>query len=116
MVFAWKSSHKIEADIIEQDDSKIYELRGELFFGAVTSFRDIFTPKDDPEVVYIEFKMTRVCDHSALEAINGVCAKYRALDKTVILTNLSIDCQNLLSRAEPIMDVTIGEQDNHTAI
>ena len=116
LVFAWKSSHKIEVDIVEQDNSKIYELRGELFFGAVTSFRDIFTPKDDPDVVYIEFKKTRVCDHSALEAINGVCAKYRALNKTVILTNLSTDCQNLMSRAAPIMDVTIGEQDNHTAV
>ena len=65
-------------------------------------------------MVYIEFKSTRVCDHSALEAINVVCAKYRALKKTVILTNLSADCRTLINKAEPLMDVTIGEQDLHT--
>ena len=114
LVFAWKSSQQIEVEISEEDGVKTYEIKGELFFGAVTSFRNIFTPQDDPDVVYIEFKSTRVCDHSALEAINVVCAKYRALKKTVILTNLSADCQTLINKAEPLMDVTIGAQDLHT--
>ena len=114
LVFAWKSSQQIEVDISEEDGVKTYEIKGELFFGAVTSFRNIFTPQDDPDLVYIEFRSTRVCDHSALEAINVVCAKYRALKKTVILTNLSADCQTLINKAEPLMDVTIGEQDLHT--
>jgi SulP family sulfate permease len=87
-----------------------------LFFGAVTSFKEIFTPSDDPAVINIEFKDTRVYDHSALEAINGICAKYRALGKTVILKDLSEECQILLNRAEPIIDVTIDDQDCHTAV
>ena len=114
LVFAWKSSQQIQVETFEEDGAKTYELKGDLFFGAVTSFREIFTPQDDPDLVYIEFKMTRVCDHSALEAINVVCAKYRALKKTVILTNLSADCQTLINKAKPIMDVTIGEHDLHT--
>ena len=97
-------------------DIKSYELRGPLFFGAVTSFKEIFTPGEDPAVINIEFKGTRVYDHSALEAINGICAKYRVLGKTVILKNLSGECQILLNRAEPIMDVTIDNQDCHTAL
>ncbi|MEL0095324.1 MAG: SulP family inorganic anion transporter [Planctomycetaceae bacterium] len=111
LVFAWKSSQQIQVEIFEEGGAKTYELKGDLFFGAVTTFREIFTPQDDPDLVYIEFKMTRVCDHSALEAIN---AKYRALKKTVILTNLSADCQTLINKAKPIMDVTIGEHDLHT--
>lgn len=114
LVFAWKSSQQIQVEIFEEGGAKTYELKGDLFFGAVTTFREIFTPQDDPDLVYIEFKMTRVCDHSALEAINVVCAKYRALEKTVILTNLSADCQTLINKAKPIMDVTIGEHDLHT--
>lgn len=114
LVFAWKSSQQIQVEIFEEGGAKTYELKGDLFFGAVTTFREIFTPQDDPDLVYIEFKMTRVCDHSALEAINVVCAKYRALKKTVILTNLSADCQTLINKAKPIMDVTIGEHDLHT--
>ena len=114
LVFAWKSSQQIQVEIFEEGGAKTYELKGDLFFGAVTTFREIFTPQDDPDLVYIEFKMTRVCDHSALEAINVVCAKYRALKKTVILTNLSADCQTLINKAKPIMDVTIDEHDLHT--
>ncbi|MBH57272.1 MAG: sodium-independent anion transporter [Planctomycetaceae bacterium] len=114
LVFACKSSQQIQVEIFEEGGAKTYELKGDLFFGAVTTFREIFTPQDDPDLVYIEFKMTRVCDHSALEAINVVCAKYRALKKTVILTNLSADCQTLINKAKPIMDVTIGEHDLHT--
>lgn len=114
LVFAWKSSQQIQVEIFEEGGAKTYELKGDLFFGAVTTFREIFTPQDDPDLIYIEFKMTRVCDHSALEAINVVCAKYRALEKTVILTNLSADCQTLINKAKPIMDVTIGEHDLHT--
>ena len=116
LVFAWKKSQRIQADVVLEGDIKSYELRGPLFFGAVTSFKEIFTPSEDPAVINIEFKDTRVYDHSALEAINGICAKYRALGKTVILKNLSEECQILLNRAEPIMDVTIDDQDCHTAI
>ena len=87
-----------------------------LFFGAVTTFKEIFTPTEDPETVTIEFKNTRVYDHSALEAINGVCARYRDLGKTVVLKSLSDDCLRMLNKAEPIMEVNIDNQDCHTAI
>jgi len=116
LVFAWKKSQQIQANVCEEDGVKKYELTGPLFFGAVTSFKEIFTPADDPDIVSIEFKNSRVYDHSALEAINGVCAKYRELGKTVTLKNLSEDCQDLLTKAEPIIEVSIEEQDCHIAI
>lgn len=116
LVFAWKKSQRIQAEIREEAGVKNYELNGPLFFGAVTSFKEIFTPAEDPDQVNIEFKNTRVYDHSALEAINGVCAKYRELGKTVTLQNLSEDCQELLNRAEPIMEVTIDDQDCQIAV
>jgi SulP family sulfate permease len=109
LVFAWKKSQRIQADIREEDGIKKYELTGPLFFGAVTSFKDLFTPAEDPNTVHIEFKGCRVYDHSALEAINGICAKYRDLGKDVILMNLSQDCQKMLTKAEQIMDVTIDD-------
>ena len=116
LVFAWKKSQGIQADIVLDGDIKNYKLRGELFFGAVTSFKEIFTPNEDPTIINIEFRDTRVFDHSALEAIKGICEKYRALGKTVILKNFSEESQILLNRAEPIMNVTIDDQDCHTAI
>ena len=116
LVFAWNKSHHIDAEIVEEDGVKQYELNGPLFFGAVTTFKEIFTPAEDPETVNIEFKNTRVYDHSALEAINGICARYRDLGKTVVLKNLSPECQSMINKADPIMEVTIDDQDCHTAI
>lgn len=115
LVFAWKKSQRINAAIVEEEGVKKYELEGPLFFGAVTSFREIFTPEDDPDTVNIEFTNTRVYDHSAIEAINGITAEYRELGKTVILTNLSEDCQSLLTRAEPILEMTPNDLGYHTA-
>lgn len=116
LVFAWQKSHLIDATVTEVDGVKRYELNGPLFFGAVTAFKEIFTPAEDPDQIDIEFKNTRVYDHSALEAINGICAKYRSLGKTVTLCNLSEDCQSMLAKADKIMDVTIEESDCQVAV
>lgn len=110
LVFAWKKSKRIQAEIVEEDGVKHYLLSGPLFFGSVTSFKEIFTPADDPQTIHIEFKHTRVYDHSALEAINAICNKYRELKKHVTLTNLSDDCTQILNRAEPIINVNIKPQ------
>lgn len=116
LVFAWKKSHAIQAEVSEADGTKTYKLDGPLFFGAVTSFKELFTPAEDPQQVSIEFAGTKVYDHSALEAINGICAKYRELGKEVTLTNLSEDCLTLLDRADPIMDVNVDETDHQIAV
>jgi SulP family sulfate permease len=116
LVFAWRKSQQIQADIREHNGVKKYHMNGPLFFGAVTSFKELFTPSEDPETVHIDFESCRVYDHSAMEAINDVCAKYRELEKTVVLKNLSKDCQKLLRRAEPILDVTICNLDESVTV
>lgn len=116
LVFAWKKSHHIEATVTEENGVKRYAIDGPLFFGAVTSFKEIFTPAEDPDRVDIEFANSKVYDHSAIEAINGVCARYRELGKTVTLRNLSGDCLQLLDRAERIIDVNIEKPDCQVAV
>ncbi|QDT68639.1 Bicarbonate transporter BicA [Planctomycetes bacterium MalM25] len=116
LVFAWKKSHAIQADISETDGVKTYKLDGPLFFGAVTSFKEIFTPAEDPQRVRIEFAGTKVYDHSALEAINGLCAKYRELGKEVTLNDLSEDCLELIDRADRILDVNVEEDTAQVAV
>lgn len=116
LVFVWKKSHDIQAEVTEVEGVKTYKLNGPLFFGAVTSFKEIFNPTEDPQHVCLEFAGTRVYDHSALEAINGVCAKYREQGKEVTLNNLSEDCRNMLSRADRILDVKVDTDENHLAV
>lgn len=116
LVFAWQKSHTLEAEISEADGVKTYKLDGPLFFGAVTAFKEIFTPADDPKHVNIEFAGTKVYDHSALEAINGICAKYRELGKEVTLKDLSEECLGMLDRADRIMDVKVDGGDAQVAV
>ena len=115
LVFAWKKSQRIDADIRQENGTTIYELNGSLFFGAVTSFKAIFNPAEDANQVVIEFKNCQVYDHSALEAINNLCEKYRDLGKTVILKHLSPDCRKVLSKADAILEVTIEDPKYHVA-
>ncbi len=107
LVFAWKKSQQIHAVIKEEDGTKTYALKGPLFFGAIRTFQEIFTPSEDPDNVVIEFLNTRVYDHSALEAINGIGEKYRELGKKLHIKHLSKECQTLLKKAGDIVEVDI---------
>lgn len=100
LVFAWKKSERIKSTTnIDENGGKHYELDGPLFFGSVQSFQDLFSPKEDPKEVYINFERSRVCDHSSIEVINNIVEKYKALDKTVYITNLSPDCASVVKKA-----------------
>ena len=72
LVFAWKSAKHIEVKETTNDHgTKMYLLNGPLFFASTKNFQDKFDPANDPEDVIIDFKNSRVCDHSAIEAINA---------------------------------------------
>ncbi|MDA0746278.1 MAG: SulP family inorganic anion transporter [bacterium] len=115
LVFAWKKSQRIQAEVRQEEGLTVYELNGPLFFGAITSFKEIFNPEEDANIVIIEFKYCRVYDHSALEAINNLCEKYRDLGKTVKLMHLSEECQRVLNKAAAIIEVTIEDPRYHVA-
>jgi len=92
--FAWKQSVMIR--VSRADDT--YLVDGPLFFGSTQAFAQQFTPKDDPDAVVVDFINSRVMDHSALEAINGLAQRYGDLGKTIRLRHLSSDCYGLLDR------------------
>lgn len=77
---------------------RTYTVEGPLFFGSIAQFASSFTPKDDSKDVVIDFLNSRVMDHSALEAINTLAARYGSLGKRVHLRHLSSDCYGLLER------------------
>ncbi len=116
LVFAWKKSKQIKAEIKEENGTKTYTLDGTLFFGAITTFKEIFTPAQDPDDVVIEFQNTRVYDHSALEAINNISEKYKELGKKLHLKHLSKECQKLMKKASDIIEVDVHhDPDYHIA-
>ncbi|MEZ6043259.1 MAG: SulP family inorganic anion transporter [Planctomycetaceae bacterium] len=110
LVFAWQQAKHVGADVkFNEFGSKIYQLHGPLFFASVTSFRDLFDPKSDPDDVVIDFYYTRVYDQSGLEAINSLAEKYAQLNKRLHLTHLSPECRSLLDRAGDLVEVNLSE-------
>ncbi len=108
LVFAWQNARRIYSEIsIAEDGSKTYRLNGPLFFGSVRSFHDQFTPAEDPGEVIIDFRGSRVCDHSGLEAVNSLTERYLAQGKKLRLKHLSAECRSLLNNAGSMIEVNV---------
>jgi sulfate permease, SulP family len=108
--YAWQAAKNIHASsVINEKGEKVYSLHGPLFFGSVTGFLEIFDPKGDPDVVVIDFRESRVIDHSGLEVIDALAASYEAAGKTLHLVHLSPDCKKLLHKARKMVEVSIIE-------
>lgn len=109
LVFAWQHAKHIRADIKEVDGVKTYELHGPLFFGSTSYFLELFDPKNDPDEVIIEFKHSRVADHSGLEVIDTLAERYNKEGKNLSLKHLSPECRKLLTKAGNMVEVDVIE-------
>ena len=81
---------------------------GPLFFGSV-NFIELFDVKNDPKDVIVEFKHSRVADHSAIEAIDNLAEKYTKQGKTLHLRHVSPDCKQLLHKARDLVEINVIE-------
>lgn len=119
LVYAWKSANNLWIMEAEggKKSHKIYKLHGSIFFGSVSKFRDLFDPKADKEKhIVIDFQHARVWDHSAIEAIEALAAKYQAAGKDLHLVHLSADCQLLLKNAKDMVEVNLIEDPNYRVV
>ncbi|QJE03312.1 SulP family inorganic anion transporter [Massilia forsythiae] len=110
LVFAWEHAKRIRATVsTDALGWKVYELEGTLFFASSAGFQALFSPRDDPQDVAIEFRGARVADHSAIQAIDGLAQRYRLLGKRLHLRHLSPDCRALLARADAMIEVSLAD-------
>ncbi|MGO4911478.1 SulP family inorganic anion transporter [Leeuwenhoekiella sp. W20_SRS_FM14] len=117
LFFAWESAKRIRArKFVDEDGIKHYEIFGPLFFASTTNFIEKFDVANDPEVVIIDFKESRVSDMSAIEALNVITQRYHKVGKKVHLRYLSNDCIRLLKNAEAIIDVNIMEDPTYRLV
>lgn len=102
LAFAWDHARITTRTRMENDDTKIYELEGPLFFGSSTQFsNEIFTIDSDPQNVILDFTSSRVMDSSGIEAIDKVTKLYLDAGKSLRLRHLSKDCIVSLKNAGP---------------
>ncbi|QDU58957.1 SulP family inorganic anion transporter [Aeoliella mucimassa] len=111
LAFAFKHAKNVDADVqFNEFGAKIYQLHGPLFFASVAQFKELFDPRNDPETVVIDFYYTRVYDHSGMEAIHAIAARYEQLGKTVHLTHLSPACREMLAKAKDLVHVSLSDE------
>lgn len=113
LVFAWEAASSIYVEVTTSTKKrKTYVLHGQLFFASINDFKDLFDPKNDPEDVVIDFRYSRVWDHSALEAIDALAERYIKHGTHLHLLHLSPDCRDLLYKAGHLVEKD-DEDDPH---
>lgn len=114
LVFAWQhAKHLYINSYLNEEGSMIHELNGPLFFGSVRNFRELFDPKSDPDDVILEFKNSRVYDHSAIEAIDNLAERYIKAGKKLHLRHLSEECKLLLENAGDLIEINVLEDPHY---
>ena len=118
LVFAWETAKHIyaEEEIIDANGSKVYKLRGPLFFGSTQAFKALFHINNDPNDVIIDFMHSRVADHSAIDAIKYIAEEYISAGKTLHLKHLSLECKELLGKAGDLLEVNVLEDPDYHVV
>jgi SulP family sulfate permease len=107
LMFAWDKGKQISAKTHSEDGVKTYLIDGPIFFGSSANFKELFNVGTDPKEIVIDFALSRVTDHSAIEAINSITEKYKDAGKRIRLIHLSKDCTKLLENAHELIEVNI---------
>jgi sulfate permease, SulP family len=114
LIFAWENAVRIRArKYIDAQGVKHYEIRGPLFFASTTHFLEKFEAQADPSEVIVDFKESRVFDHSGIEAIQKLSDRYKKIGKKIRFSHLSEDCRKLLAKAGVIIEVNESEDPHY---
>ena len=114
LVFAWQhAKHVIVSRSTDDNGWTVYQVEGPLFFGAIASFKEQFDYQNDADDVIIDFKGSRVYDHSGIEAIDSLAERYISVGKRLHLRHLSAECSELLNKANALVEVNVIEDPNY---
>jgi len=110
LVFAWKQARHIYLiSETRENGVRVHRVHGPLFFASAHRFSELFDPENDADDVYIDCAMSRIADHSAIEAIDNLAERYKAAGKNLHLIHLSPECRDLLNTAAELVEVNIKE-------
>lgn len=114
LVFAWEHARHINSTVrYNKMGDKVYELNGPLFFASTQNFQEIFTPREDTDDVVVDFKNSRIADHSAIEAIDKLAERYERAEKRLHLIHLTEECRMLLTKAGDLVEVNVVEDPHY---
>lgn len=113
LVFAWNSAKELTLEKVDGEGKCTYYLHGYVFFGSISLFKSLFNPSQDPKIVTVDFKNSKVFDHSGIEALHSVSEKYKAAGKELRFKHLSKECALLLRRAGDIVEINYTEDPSY---
>ncbi len=118
LVFAWEhAKHVVVTKKKDEKGSTVYDVQGPLFFGSVSYFLQQLSPSEDSDDVIVDFRNSRVCDHSGLEAIDTLAERFTNEGKTLHIRHLSPECRKLLVKAGDLVEVNVIEDPTyHVAV
>ncbi|MEN6517336.1 MAG: SulP family inorganic anion transporter [Methanospirillum sp.] len=98
LVFGYQMSRISATSAVREDGVKVYTVSGQLFFGTMAAFVDLFAYDEDPPEIRIDLGSSHVWDQSAVAAIAKVRERYRQQGKSVYVTGLNPESQRTLDR------------------
>jgi SulP family sulfate permease len=102
LVYGWRSARIKAHASMEKNGSKVYRITGQLFFGTMAHFVELFDYKNDPQDIVIDFSSSHVWDHSAVTAIAKTMQRYEQINKTVTIIGLNAESKHLMDRVGPL--------------
>jgi len=97
IIFGWKMS-RLKASTSIESETKKYRISGQLFFGTMSHFIELFDFNNDPDHIVIDFQASHVWDHSAVTAIAKVIFRYKQTNKKVTIIGLNDESQKLVDQ------------------
>jgi len=98
LMFAWRAARVQVMISVDRQGSKVYHLSGQLFFGSVAQFVELFDYRNDPQQIILDFHHAHVWDQSAVDAIAKVIITYERLGKQIILSGLNSESHACIHR------------------
>ena len=98
LIFGWRISSISASSRIREDGVQVYIIKGQLFFGTMNHFIDLFAYDSGPKKIEIDFAHSHIWDQSAVMGIARVIDRFQATGRSVYVTGLNEESQTTLDR------------------
>ncbi|ESU31619.1 sulfate transporter [Bacillus sp. 17376] len=97
-IFFVSKISEVEVKSSLQQDTRIYKVRGELFFASVTELIKKFDYKEDVEFVEVNLSKSHLWDDSAVAAIDKIVYKFEENGKKILVTGMNQESSDLAEK------------------
>lgn len=109
LIFSWKIAQIKVVKSFDLSGVKRYTISGQIFFGSIADFCELFNYTEDPTNVVIDFHQAHVWDHAAVTVISKVITRDRKLGKDVAIFGLNQESESFMRK----LGVTEGFTTEH---